>query len=91
MINLIALEDVCWNSGDGPCVFPCREEYGDRLYHRCDYDWLGRAWCATEVNSNLVMIDDKWGFCGYAERCTGKDKYHTNKQRGINNINCLQL
>ena len=46
------------------CHFPFRAYEGESISQTCIFDYINEgAWCATEVNSDGIMIPGKWGSC----------------------------
>ena len=61
------VEGVTNDDPEKPCIFPFVS--GAVTYNECTNSSGTGPWCATEVDTNGVMVDNKWGFCNTA--CPG--------------------
>ncbi len=62
------------------CVFPFK--YAGQTFDRCTSTDAapGAVWCATEVDEDGVVVDDRWGDCN--EGCPGASEYYI-RARGM--------
>ena len=54
--------DDCQTEGGQRCIFPF--DYEGTTYHKCTSVDNDQPWCAYEVDSEGILVEDEWDNCG---------------------------